>query len=382
MWKCPVCETENTTLLCRSCGFDGSCDFERYPSLAPVPLQTKSVSAHQLLIQRPSTNYLPCTSCGNISFGFRRSDHIPVCLRCSTPFNFAQPAATSSAETKQTRSQPIIASHWIAAGDYHTICINKRKVIQVIGFKGVHSGSLNERHMHGIKAWQNPCEVASNFGCSLMLRLDGTVEGVGNRSDIIKSVQCWDQITAVSVGMFHAVGLHRDGTVVSAGDTTWNQCNITNWKNITAIAAGSRITAGLQKTGWVLVAGDTKHFHVKCWTNISSISCRYSHLVGLCQDGTVVATGANIGGCCDTGSWTEITAIAAGNAHTIGLRKNGTVVAVGGNTHGQCNVSSWRNIVAIAAGSFHTVGLCQDGTLVAVGDNSSGQCNVSGIRLW
>ena len=33
MWKCPVCETEYGALTaCPRCGFDGSCDYEHYPT--------------------------------------------------------------------------------------------------------------------------------------------------------------------------------------------------------------------------------------------------------------------------------------------------------------------------------------------------------------
>ena len=33
MWKCPVCEMEYDALtICPKCGFDGSCDYERYPT--------------------------------------------------------------------------------------------------------------------------------------------------------------------------------------------------------------------------------------------------------------------------------------------------------------------------------------------------------------
>ena len=33
MWKCPVCETEYDALTaCPTCGFDGSCDYEHYPT--------------------------------------------------------------------------------------------------------------------------------------------------------------------------------------------------------------------------------------------------------------------------------------------------------------------------------------------------------------
>ena len=37
MWKCPVCETEYDALTaCPKCGFDGSCDYEEYPTAFAV----------------------------------------------------------------------------------------------------------------------------------------------------------------------------------------------------------------------------------------------------------------------------------------------------------------------------------------------------------
>ena len=36
MWKCPVCDKENTATVCPTCGYDRTCDYERYPTAFAV----------------------------------------------------------------------------------------------------------------------------------------------------------------------------------------------------------------------------------------------------------------------------------------------------------------------------------------------------------
>ena len=103
-----------------------------------------------------------------------------------------------------------------------------------------------------------------------------------------------------------------------------------------------------------------------------------NHLVGVCADGHVLATGNNTDGQCDVRTWTDITAVACGAGFTVGLRADGTVLAVGDNYYGQCNVTEWQDVSAIACGDYHTVGLKKDGTLIAAGRNDDGQCNIDG----
>lgn len=100
----------------------------------------------------------------------------------------------------------------------------------------------------------------------------------------------------------------------------------------------------------------------------STVSAGFDHVVGLRNDGTVVAAGSNSHGKCNVDSWKNIIAVSAGANHTVGLKADGTVVATGDNDYGQCNVSGWRNIVAIYAGCYHTVGLTKDGKVVGTGD--------------
>ena len=41
MWKCPVCDQENTAAtVCPTCGYDRTCDYERYPTAFTVTTAT------------------------------------------------------------------------------------------------------------------------------------------------------------------------------------------------------------------------------------------------------------------------------------------------------------------------------------------------------
>jgi len=145
-----------------------------------------------------------------------------------------------------------------------------------------------------------------------------------------------------------------------------------------ALVAGAYHTVGLCGDGTMVATGlnDNGQCDVDSWTNIVAVAAGYGHTVGLRSDGTVVAAGDNGWGECNVDGWTNIVAVAAGGGCTVGLHSDGTVVATGWNEYGQCNVDSWTDIVAVAAGDLYTVGLRSDGTVTATGDNGFGQCNV------
>ena len=251
---------------------------------------------------------------------------------------------------------------------------------------------------------------------TILAKNDGTVIAVGKNNNYQCKVTTWDNIVHVAAGENHTLGLKSDGTVISAGDNSLGQCNVTSWENIIRIAAGNQMSAGLKSDGMVvstsssydvsawwgimqidagyLVAGlkhdgtvnvtgnefqnstwaDTAQ-EVSTWTDIVQVATGDGHVVGLKRDGTVVATGSNDDGQCDTNLFTDIIQIAAGNRHTIGLKSDGTVVAVGDSSEGQCDVSPWENIVELAAGDYHTVGIKVDGQLIGTGNNEYWQCN-------
>ena len=152
------------------------------------------------------------------------------------------------------------------------------------------------------------------------------------------------------------------------------------WRDIDQVAAGGYFMVGLKDEGTVVAVGlnDYGQCNVDDWTDITQVAAGWQHTVGLKSDGIVVAMGDNDDGQCNVGNWTDIIQVAAGHYHTVGRKSDGTVVAVGDNYEEQCNVDGWMDIIQVAAGDLHTVGRKSDGTVVTVGDNDFGQCDVDG----
>lgn len=182
----------------------------------------------------------------------------------------------------------------------------------------------------------------------------------------------------ISAGFFQNAAVRDDGSVIYSNDrgedkTIWKD------KNIVSVAVGNFSIYGLTNDRKVLVEESSDRSPAK-WDDIIAISAGASHIVGVKADGTVVASGDNGHGQCNTGDWTDIVAVSAGWDFTIGLKSNGRVVATGNNEQGQCEVESWRGIIAISAGYTHTAGLKANGTVVAVGENPNGCCDTQEWR--
>lgn len=181
----------------------------------------------------------------------------------------------------------------------------------------------------------------------------------------------------ISISSDHAVAIRENGTVIAAGNNEKDQCEVSEWQNIVSVEAGEGCTFAIGKNGYAIVVGDNSfgQFDLQ-WEYLKDISVNSNHIVGLHEDGTVVAVGKNEYGECNTNNWEDIIAVSAGWKHTVGLKSDGTVVAVGSNDEGQCDVNNWANIVAVSAGALHTVGLTSDGHVIAVGNNIDRECNV------
>ena len=369
MWTCPVCDEQNKTSVCSKCGFDSSCDCERYPTLALFPSAPKAISQLRKQRETQQKDLFRCTVCGGTSFQLSFPKAMYLCDRCGLqiPWEYVQKQKAQYDQQSSIAMGPRGPVAAIAAGDDHTLILLKDGTVRTAG--------SNKQEQGNVGQWKDVVSIAAGYHCSAGVLKDGTVLLTGDTIWTGEPVKQWHQIQSVSIGSGHIVGLRKNGTVVAAGQSRPGQCNTGSWTDVVQICAGWNFTIAVRKDGTLYTAG--KRLLNEKYTNVASVAAGLSHAVILLRNGKVEACGSNSFGQCNTAEWTDISAVSAGYQHTIALRKDGTVIAAGTNREGQCDVSTWKNVIAISAGAFHTVGLCADGTILTTGYNRFGQCDAA-----
>lgn len=231
--------------------------------------------------------------------------------------------------------------------------------------------------------------IAGNFVVGL--RIDGTVVACGKSSSclddekwdaIVRNVNKWKDIVAIDATTNGVVGLCRNGSVKYGDTSSKTHSYITSLHDIANIQAVSYHTAAFSQNGTVkLIASNGVDAE---WSNVKSISGEFVTKVCLRDDGTVF-TWKDDDKQLSVDNWKNIVAIDSGASYVVGLTQNGTVVACGNNNNGQCNVSDWKDIVAIKTnGALLTVGIRADGTVVSCGSGSgdSQKVDCSTLKLF
>jgi hypothetical protein len=169
-----------------------------------------------------------------------------------------------------------------------------------------------------------------------------------------------------------------DGTVQIRDSSVFQeaQAQAESWTNLSQILPIGNGVVGLTEDGHVVATSSCPQQVldvVESWEDVTTITVG-SELFALRSDGTVYTSAeADLSGKVgswnegDVADWTDIVQIAAGRCHTLGLRSDGTVVATGANDHGQLDVSEWENVAAIATSDTYTVGITQDGKFLLAG---------------
>lgn len=232
-----------------------------------------------------------------------------------------------------------------------------------------------------MSAWKRACHFATEGeGAMLEKLLNGA-----------KAEQQKQEVQAPPAKPAESKPVHKDEPAKELSLADAQRLAQLNGRSISAAVCH---TVALKHDGTVVATGDNDNGQCDTshWRDIIEVAAGEYHTVGLKCDGTVVAVGGKPliwrklifltkrepvdYGQLDVNGWNDIIAISASAEHTVGLKRDGTCEATGSNVYGQCNVSKWNDIVAISAGNFHTIGLHSDGTVVATGSNSYGKCDV------
>ena len=279
--------------------------------------------------------------------------------------------------------QRINLSHKLAGGIRHSLGI--------IEDGKVKSAGNNLNGQCNVALWENIISIDGYGIYTIGLKKDGTVEVAGNLSEKQRiEVASWEHIVDVAAGERYVVALKSDGKVVSEGHNGDGQCYVDNFKNIIDLDAGWRFTVGLTKNGELQFAGLAQNLinefmsDKEAWKDVIKISASggepkgkqrgKGHVVGLKQDGTLVAIGDNEYGQCDVNGdeWKDIIKVAAGDWYTVALTKNGKVLITGQNKENTYYINdekrkTWENIKDIAAGYGQTLVLKDDGYIDVMG---------------
>lgn len=142
-----------------------------------------------------------------------------------------------------------------------------------------------------------------------------------------------------------------------------------------AVSQGGEIIMGLRTNGTVNIIGslnDEAIEWVKTQSNIVDIACNTSALAVLDNTGSVKMKNLfTYGHLTQSPDWDNIAAIDCGAFHVVGLKNDGTVVAYGDNSKGQCSVNGWNNVSKIYANENFTIAIKKDGTIYAAGEISN-----------
>ncbi len=153
---------------------------------------------------------------------------------------------------------------------------------------------------------------------------------------------------------------------------------IAKWENVKKVTVGYDFVIGLKQDGTLIAAGG-KEFGQTAVTkarDVKKVSAGAYHYAGITKSGEVFKGGSNEHGECNIKEWTDIKDIECGPYATVGLKKNGTVVSTIPSS-ATYDLSGFTNIKKVVTSKDHTVGLRKNGTVVATGNNEFGQCNVS-----
>lgn len=288
-------------------------------------------------------------------------------------------------------------SHKIACGVNYSLGLNNKGEVL--------SGGDGSDGQCDVRDWDDIVSIDGYGVCTIGLDKYGTVKVAGLfNNEQIENVKKWNDIVDVAAGERYVVALKNNGYVVAEGHNGDKQCDVQAWRDVIDVDAGWRFTVGLTSNHELLFSGISSKINndykknIKEWKRVVSISASggnpdddnhgKGHVVGLKDDGTLIAIGDNSKGQCEVNGdeWRDIISIATGDWYTVALRKDRKILITGKNEPGMQYIDSdiynWTNIREIAAGYGQTLGITSSGEFVAIGFNDFNKRDDTKKWLW
>ena len=265
---------------------------------------------------------------------------------------------------------------WGSSSDGHlgdNTTVSKSSPVSVVGgFTDWTQVSAGQSHSLGVRS--NGTAWAWGFGVDGRLGNSSTIA----RSSPVSVAGGFTDWTQVSAGGVHSLGLRSNGTA-------WA------WGNGSNGILGNNYASGFpNRSSPVSVVGG--------FTDWAQLSAGSSHSVGVRSNGTAWSWGVGSQGRLGdntivnksspvsvVGGFTDWTQVSAGGDHSLGLRENGTAWAWGANFNGDLGnnstiarsspvsiVGGFTDWIQLDAGGNHSLGLRENGTAWAWGSNVAG----------
>lgn len=268
-----------------------------------------------------------------------------------------------------------IVSEW---KDVKKIVAGPFNIIGLFSDGTVASADKNYKTEH----WEDVIDIYGGPMYVLGIKKDGTVysDDTNYFANLLNRnyISDWKDIISIACGKYHIIGLKKDGTVVANGQNIDGQCNVSKWSNVYKIWADGSYSIGMKDNGEFVFVGDIKKGlrfafcnRLGQFSDIDQIATSQHTIVGLKNDGTVVATGLNDRGQCDKIIyWSNIKKVLADYNRFYGLKEDGKIVCTLIDDYNK-QILSWRDIIDIVLTEDFIAGLKKDGTVVTTRDETS-----------
>lgn len=185
--------------------------------------------------------------------------------------------------------------------------------------------------------WEDMVQlIGDSYSGYAMLRKDGTVVSTGIVDSIYEQElveEDWTDIVHIVANDGMIYGLKQDGTICFSynkynSDERMLKKRLAAWKDIVQIA-GERYLYGVKSDG--TVCGTGSFYYFRQWTGITAIAVSDYAIVGIKEDGTLVAECKASSGfqAEEIADWDEIEQVAVCNEYCIAIRRDGTVLKTG-----------------------------------------------------